>query len=109
MVICKVGRTEESASLARSHTGALAGAHAAYGAVSEECGAIEVSSVDELMNTALLCSTGRIPGPGAAGLVTESGGLREIQVDLAAETRTPLAQLSAITLQALRDVLPAEL
>ncbi|WP_343082459.1 acetate--CoA ligase family protein [Ostreiculturibacter nitratireducens] len=109
VVICKVGRTEESACLARSHTGALAGSNAAYAAVFEECGAIAVSSVDELMNTALLCSTGRIPGPGGAGLVTDSGGLREMQVDLATETGTPLAQLSAATRAALRTALPPEL
>lgn len=109
VVICKIGRTEESARLARSHTGALSGSNAAYMAVFEECGAIAVSSVDELMTTALLCSQGRIPGPGGAGLVTDSGGLREMQVDLATETGTPLAQLGATTRQALRAALPPEL
>lgn len=109
VVICKVGRTEESARLARSHTGALAGSNAAYRAVFDDCGAIAVNSIDELMNTALLCSTGRVPGPGGAGLVTDSGGLREMQVDLAAETGTPLARLSAATLQSLRAALPPEL
>lgn len=89
VVVCKVGRTEESARLARSHTGALVGSNAAYAAVFEECGAIAVDTVDELINTALLCATGRKPGPGGVGLVTDSGGLREMQVDFGAETRTP--------------------
>lgn len=109
VVICKVGRTEESARLARSHTGALAGSHAAYEAVVRECGAILVSSVDALMNTAHLCSPGRVPRPGGAGLVIDSGGLREMQVDLAKEMDVPLARLSAETLSALRDALPEEL
>ena len=109
VVICKVGRTEESARLARSHTGALVGSNAAYAAVIEDCGAIMVDSVDALMNTALLCATGRVPGAGGLGLVTDSGGLRELQVDLAAETATPLARLSATTRQALRAALPDEL
>lgn len=109
VVICKVGRTEESARLARSHTGAIVGANVAYDAVFEECGAIVVASVDEMMNTALLCSTGRLPGPGGAGLVTDSGGLREMQVDLAVETGTPLARLSETTRLALRAALPLEL
>lgn len=109
VVICKVGRTEESARLARSHTGALAGSDAAYAAVFEECGAIQVSSVDELMNTGLLCATGRVPGPGGVGLVTDSGGLRELQVDLAAEIGTPLARLGVQTREKLRSALPAEL
>lgn len=109
VVVCKVGRTEESARLARSHTGALVGSNAAYAAVFEECGAIAVDTVDELMNTALLCASGRKPGLGGVGLVTDSGGLREMQVDLGAETRTPLARLSAATLIALRAALPPEL
>ncbi len=109
VVICKVGRTEESARLARSHTGALAGRHDAYAAVFEECGAIAVDTVDALMNTALLGSTGRIPGPGGAGLVTDSGGLREMQVDLAEARGAPLAVLSTETKAALRAALPPEL
>lgn len=109
VVVCKVGRSEESARLARSHTGALAGSEAAYEAVFRECGAISVPSIDALMNTALLCSSGRIPGPGGAGLVIDSGGLREMQVDLAHEIRAPLAILSPTTQAALREALPAEL
>lgn len=109
VVVCKVGRSEESARLARSHTGALAGSQAAYEAVFRECGAIFVPSVDALMNTALLCSSGRIPGPGGAGLVIDSGGLREMQVDLAHEMGVPLARLSSQTRAALREALPAEL
>jgi acyl-CoA synthetase (NDP forming) len=109
VVVCKVGRTEESARLARSHTGALVGSNDAYLAVFEEYGAIAVDSVDELMNTALLCSTGRKPAIGGLGLVTDSGGLREMQVDLASETRTPLARYSEPTRMALRANLPAQL
>lgn len=109
VVVCKVGRSEESARLARSHTGALAGSEAAYEAVFRECGAISVPSIDALMNTALLCSSGRIPGPGGAGLVIDSGGLREMQVDLAHEMLAPLAVLSPSTQAALREALPAEL
>jgi acyl-CoA synthetase (NDP forming) len=109
VVICKTGRSEESARLARSHTGALAGNQTAYEAVFESCAAISVDSVDEMMNTALLCASGRIPGPGGAGLVTDSGGLRQLQVDLAREMSAPLARLSVQTVTALRAALPPEL
>ncbi|MEM7193646.1 MAG: acetate--CoA ligase family protein [Pseudomonadota bacterium] len=109
VVICKVGRTEESARLARSHTGALAGSHEAYAAVFRECGAISVNSVDALMNTALLCSMGRVPDAGRPGLITDSGGLREMTLDLAEENGTRLAELSSSTRDSLRAVLPPEL
>lgn len=109
VIVCKVGRSEESARLARSHAGALAGSQGAYEAVFRECGAICVPSVDALMNTALLCSSGRIPEAGAAGLVIDSGSLREMQVDLVQEMGAPLARLSSQTRAALRAALPAEL
>ncbi|WP_167391478.1 acetate--CoA ligase family protein [Mesorhizobium temperatum] len=109
VVVCKVGRTEESARMARSHTGALAGSKAAYEAVLEDCGAISVQSIDELMNVASLCSTGRLPGPGGAALVTDSGGLRELAIDLAAESGARLARFSNRTVHGLRQVLPQHL
>jgi acetyltransferase len=109
VVVCKVGRSDESARMARSHTGALAGSQAAYEAVIDECGAICVSTVDELMNVAMLCSTGRMPGPGGVGLVTDSGGLRELAMDVAADMGAPLARLSEATLASLAEILPAKL
>jgi len=109
VIVCKVGRSEESARMARSHTGALAGSHAAYETAVEECGAISVATIDELMNIAMLCSTGRLPGPGGVGVVTDSGGLRELAMDRAADTGAPLAHLSPATLERLAAVLPAKL
>ena len=109
VVVCKVGRSEESARMAQSHTGALAGSRAAYDTVIAECGAISVSTVDEMMNVAQLCSSGRRPGPGGVGLVTDSGGLRELAMDCAAEMQSPLARLSNETMGALRAALPASL
>ena len=109
VVVCKVGRSEESARMAKSHTGALAGSRAAYDAVIADCGAISVSTVDEMMNVAQLCSSGRRPGSGGVGLVTDSGGLRELTMDCATELDAPLARLSRETLDSLRAALPASL
>ncbi|HWA42846.1 MAG TPA: acetate--CoA ligase family protein [Hypericibacter adhaerens] len=109
VVICKVGRCEQSARMARSHTGALAGSSAAYVAAIEECGAIAVEDVDQLMNVAQLCAGGRLPGPGGVGLVTDSGGLRELVTDRATEIGAPLAELGPPTIAALRGMLPPSL
>lgn len=109
VIVCKVGRTAESARLAQSHTGALAGSNEAYEAVFDECGAISVDSIDRLMNTAVLCASGRVPGPGGLAMVGDSGGLREMQIDLAASLKAPLATLSGETQAKLRAALPAEL
>lgn len=109
VVVCKVGRSEEGARMARSHTGAMAGSKAAYDAVLEDAGAIQVRSLDELMNVASLCAAGRLPRQGGTALVTDSGGLRELAMDLAAEADAALARLSETTVRKLRAVLPARL
>jgi acyl-CoA synthetase (NDP forming) len=109
VVVCKVGRTEESARLARSHTGALAGSDAAYDAVLEATGAVRAETVDQLMNTALMFSQGRGIGDGGIGLVTDSGGLREAAMDRAEALQVPLAQFSPGLTSQLEAVLPPPL
>ena len=80
VVICKVGRTQESARLAMSHSGALAGSDLAYDVVLERYGAIRVETVDQLMNVALLLSQDRQWDGGEAGLVTDSAPTWETRV-----------------------------
>ncbi|MDH3472564.1 MAG: acetate--CoA ligase family protein [Rhodospirillales bacterium] len=109
VVVCKVGRTAESARLARSHSGALAGSDAAYDAVLERYGALRVETVDQLMNAALLLSQGPPSGPGGLAFVTDSGGLRETLIDRADQRGIALAALSPATLAKLEAVLPAPL
>ena len=109
VVVCKVGRTEESAQAARSHTGALTGSDTAYRAVLEDCNATAVDTVDQLMNTALMFSQGRAVGPGGIGLVTDSGGLREATMDRAQRLGVPLANFSPDLEQALAARMPPPL
>ncbi len=109
VVACKVGRTEESARFARSHSGALTGDDAAYDALFEHYGVIRADTVDELMNTALLLEQGRTVGQGGLGIVTDSGGLRELVVDRAKYRGVALARLSEDTRNTLRKALPEEL
>jgi len=109
VVVCKVGRTEESARHVRSHAGAVAGSGVAYDAVLERFGAIRVDSVDALMDTALLLFQGRPVEAGGLGIVTDSGGLRELLIDRAESKGLTFAQLSNSSLAALRKTLPATL
>ncbi len=109
VVICKVGRTEKSARLALTHTGAVAGDDAAFDAVCARHGALRVQSMDELMTTALLLSQPRRSGAGGLASLTDSGGLREMWIDLAEEIGVPFAKLSSETLSELSARLPFEL
>ena len=106
VVVCKVGRTEKSSVLALSHTGALTGSDDAFAAALRRAGAIKVDDVDEMMSTAALLSNDRRPGAGGFASVTDSGGLRELAIDLAHEMGVEYATLSAATHDALRSALP---
>ena len=97
VVVLKVGRSEQAAQMAVSHTGALAGNDMAYGALFERYGVARVDTIDELVTTLLLLSHPRRVGPGAVATIHESGGERELVVDHAAEIGIPFAAIDEAT------------
>ncbi len=103
VIVLKAGRTPMAAALARSHSGAIAGNDAAYDALFERYGVLAVRSLDELAATALLLSSGREPAAGGLAAIFDSGGERELLVDLADETRVPLAEINDETAAILVD------
>jgi len=109
IVALKVGRTEEAARLTVSHSGAMAGDDATYEALFDCYGVQRVRDMDELA-TALIMFAELHP-VGAGGLVTlhDSGGERQLMVDLADEFGVPLTQLSDDTVSAIAEVIDPEL
>ena len=109
VIICKVGRTEESANMAHSHTGALAGTFEAYKAVFDRYGVITVDTVDQLMNTALLFSQGRPIPQGGLAAVTDSGGLREVAIDRSQQLGVQMTPINETLKAQLKAILPPSL
>ncbi|MGH6718781.1 MAG: CoA-binding protein, partial [Alphaproteobacteria bacterium] len=105
VVALKVGRTEASARLARTHSGALTGDDAAYDALFDHYGVRRVESVDELTATALLLSSPRRYVQGGLGAVLDSGGQRGMMLDLAAKIGVPVAPIAPATVAKLAQVL----
>jgi acyl-CoA synthetase (NDP forming) len=103
VVVIKVGRTPEAAALAMSHSGAIAGNDAAYEALFSRYGVIRVSSVSEMAATALLLSQPRRAGPGGVAAILDSGGEREILLDLAADIGVPFADINEHTVAVLEE------
>ncbi len=98
VVALKVGRTELSARLAVSHSGALAGEDSAYQALFDHYGVTRVKDLDEFSTALIMFNQ---PHPVASGgLVTlhDSGGERQLLIDLAEELDVPLARLSDETI-----------
>lgn len=103
VVITKLGRTEKSAELAVSHSGAIVGDHDAFAAVCDRYGAIICSDIDELIVSAMLFAMGyRVDSGGVASLL-DSGGMREQMIDIAEYYGVRFADVSDQTLKIMQD------
>jgi len=101
VVALKTGRTAQAARMAISHSGALVGDDTAFDAVCRRYGALRVATLDELMATMLLMNGPRRAGAGALASIHESGGERQMVVDLAADLRVPFGRIGAGTVERL--------
>lgn len=97
VVALKVGRTAESAALAVSHSGAVAGNHAAYEALFDHFNVIAVDNMDDLVNALHFYAGGRDLAAGGIATMHDSGGFRELAMDLAVERKVPFAKINVDT------------
>ena len=105
VVALKVGRTDRSAALALSHSGALAGDDAVHDAVFDHYGVLRVESWDELAAVSLIFSHGkRLAAGGLAGIM-DSGGARGMLLDLADRMGVPVADVGPATSARLASLL----
>ena len=109
LVALKVGKSERSARLAVSHSGAMAGDDASYEALFDRYGVQRVHDMDELATALILFAELSPVGPGGLVTLHDSGGERQLLVDLAEDAGVPLTDLTAQSVQALREVLDPEL
>ena len=84
VVAVKVGRTELAAQLAVSHSGALAGSNAAYDAVFDRYGVQRVDDMEQLATALIMFAQPHPVGPGGIATIHDSGGERQLIIDLAA-------------------------
>lgn len=94
VVAIKVGRTRQSALLAESHSGAIAGNDAAYQALFNQHGVIRVRDVDEMAATVSLLAAPKKYVQGGLAAITDSGGARGLLIDLADDEKVPFAKIS---------------
>ena len=101
VVALKVGRTRRAAELTVSHSGAMAGNDAAYDALFDRYGVQRVRDMDELATALVLFAELDPLGPGGLVTLHDSGGERQLLVDLADEHEVPLTDLHPDTIAAL--------
>lgn len=85
LVVLPVGRSEAARRGAAAHTGTLAGDTAVTAAVLRECGAVAVSTLEDLIATTGLLARGFRPRGNRIAVVGASGGAVELIADAAAE------------------------
>ena len=104
-MIVKVGRTELSSRLAESHSGAIAGSDAVYDAIFDYYGVQRVDDLEELATTLIMFAQPHAIAEGGVVAIHDSGGERQLLVDLAEKLQTPLSELSPGTVERLESLL----
>ena len=109
VIALKVGKTAASAAKAVSHSGAIAGNHAAYAALFNRHNVIEVDTLDDFANALRFYSGPRRLAPGEIATMHDSGGLLELTIDLAEKRGVSFAAISDDTKRTLAKRLDAGL
>ncbi len=109
VVALKVGRTARAARLTVSHSGAMAGDSATYDALFAHYGVHQVRDMDELATVLILLAEMHPVGPGGLVSLHDSGGERQLMIDLADAAGVALTELQDSTTAALAAVIDPEL
>lgn len=97
VVILKIGKSPLSAEMALTHTGAVAGSHAAFEALYRRYGVISVDDFDEMAAILMLLQNSSASHPGALATIQESGGFRELVADMAHELEIEFSEIDDST------------
>ncbi|MCY4548833.1 MAG: acetate--CoA ligase family protein [Defluviicoccus sp.] len=105
IVAVKTGASERGRSATESHTGAVAGDDDIFNAVCDRYGILRCHGLDDLIETALMFSTARLPNGPRVAFAGYSGGATGLFLDYASETGLPVAELSAGTMASVAPLL----
>jgi acyl-CoA synthetase (NDP forming) len=105
IVAIKVGRTELAARLTVSHSGAIAGVDSAYQALFERYGVQRVDDMDQLATALIMFAQPHSVAAGDLVSLHDSGGERQLLIDMADQAQVSLAPLSGATVERLEGLL----
>lgn len=106
VILLKVGRTEQGAMAAASHTASLAGSDSVYDAVFERYGAYRARTTEEMLDVAYAASRGRYPQGRRLAILTNSGGIGVQAADFAADEGLAVTLASPALQQAIAALAP---
>jgi acetyltransferase len=105
VVVLKAGKGGRGAAAAASHTGSLAGRHAAAQAAFRRAGVLEAEDADAFFDALTVLEAGRRAGPRVA-ILTISGGPGVLASDQAERSGLELPAPGAATVERLRRLVP---
>ena len=106
VVAIKGGLSDNGNRVARSHTGQMTGTPQVWRALFEQCGVIQVSNFDEMVNTMIAFSHCTLPQSNRVALISNSGGFSVIQTDLCASEGLEMPRFTDTTIGKLRQLVP---
>jgi acetate---CoA ligase (ADP-forming) len=106
IILLKSGGTEAGARAASSHTGALAGSDTAFDAAFKQTGILRAQGVQDLFDSALAFSEGKIPAGKGLLVITNAGGPGIIAADAAERLGVELPHMTRESIEAMAKSLP---
>jgi len=108
IVVLKVGRSENARQAMLAHTGSLAGTPEIIEAVLRQSGVVQVSSLNEMIDTLTLLSAARRHAPGAwrVGVLSGLGGECGRASDAADRAGVELPPLSRASIETMQGFMP---
>lgn len=97
IIILKVGRSERGKAATASHTGAIAADDLVFDAVCRKYGIVRCPSLDDLMETSLAFSQGRLPRGPRIAMACYSGGAKGLVLDYASDEGAEMAPFTPET------------
>ncbi|MDR2839273.1 MAG: CoA-binding protein [Azonexus sp.] len=107
VIVLKAGKMAAGAKAAASHTGSMAGNHAAVRAALRRAGVIEASDSESFFDAMDAAAAGLRQKPGNIAVVTISGGPSVLAADACERAGFKLPALSAATISRLRQLTPS--
>lgn len=101
VIVLKAGRHSEGAAAATTHTGALIGSDRVFSSVLADCGAVQGSTLGEMIETARLLNAAPNMTGDRLAIVTNGGGVGVLSADRLADRNLHLAELPETVIDAL--------
>ncbi len=107
IVLLHSGRSSRAREAAKTHTGSLAGDYAVMRAFVEREGVLLVEGLDELFDVCALLARNPKPIDGGVAVVSNSGALRGLSLDLCEDIGLAIPEFSPETAATLKSILPS--